>query len=125
MEKSYTKKEKVGWSIFLTMIAVFLIISSDPIYTFYQQPNTVETRYSNGQIKEKYTTKKAENSIQDCSGNIIKEGLYESWYLNGMKESEITFHYNKRKGKAQFWAENGQLLEKCTFANDTLQSREK
>ena len=85
---------------------------------YFQESKEVTSRYNNGQLKEKYHTKK------DCNGSFVKEGLYESWYLNGMKESEVTFKHNKREGKARFWGENGQLLEEDVFANDTLRGHQ-
>jgi hypothetical protein len=45
----------------------------------------LETRYDNGQLKEKYALRK------DSEGNYIKHGKYVSWYENGEKKQEGEF----------------------------------
>lgn len=45
----------------------------------------METRYDNGQLKEKYALRK------DSEGNYIKHGKYISWYENGEKKQEGEF----------------------------------
>ena len=61
----------------------------------------LETRYDNGQLKEKYEVRK------DNEGNYIKHGSYVSWYEEGQKKQEGFYKNNKKNGNHIFWYENG------------------
>lgn len=68
-----------------------------------------ETKYENGQIKEKYSV------IQDKNGNFLRDGEYIKYYENGQKEEEKNYKNGKAEGLYKFWYKNGQLGEEYNF----------
>jgi antitoxin component YwqK of YwqJK toxin-antitoxin module len=111
-----------------------------------------ETKYDNGQIKEKYYVK------LDRDGNYLRDGRYLRWYKNGHKEvegfykngkisdtndipfsgqdgkwffwydngqkrKEMNFHHDNREGLAVGWYDNGQMNIKCFYKSDKLDGK--
>ena len=72
---------RLGKNILITLVLAGLCLAGCT--------RKLETRYDNGQLKEKYAVKK------DAEGNYIKQGIYESWYENGQKKQKGTFKDDK------------------------------
>jgi len=80
---------------------------------YCQSPHTINTLYNNGQIKETYSV------IKNSSGSFIKQGKYECWYFNGMKEAEIYYDHNKPITLKR-WSANGVLLPNKYLPEDFI-----
>jgi len=74
--------------------------------------NKKEIKYTNGKIKEIY-----EVSVNEL-GEEIRDGKFESWYENGVKESEGEYMDNVKFGYWKFWTEKGDLKEEGEYYND-------
>lgn len=61
----------------------------------------IETRHQSNNLNEKYEVRR------NNSGNFIKDGKYEKWYENGLKECEGEYMEEKKFGYWIFWYENG------------------
>jgi len=72
--------------------------------------NKIELRYSNGKTKEKFEVKELDSEIKD--------GKYESWYENGITESEGEYIDNVKFGYWKFWTDKGTLKEEGEYFND-------
>ena len=73
---------------------------------YFNKHETIEARYPNGQLKEKYEV------IQDTLGNYVKDGQYTSWHENGMKQSAGEYVDGKINGEWIRWFQSGNLLSK-------------
>lgn len=78
----------------------------------------IETKYKNGNLKEKFEITLNEN------GNYIKDGKYEKWYENGIKECEGEYMDGKKFGYWKFWAENGDLKEENEYDEFNIEQSE-
>ena len=47
----------------------------------------------------------------DAGKEKVQEGLWRTWYDNGIQESEMTFVRGKRVGHCRFYYENGQIRQ--------------
>lgn len=73
--------------------------------------DTIETRWPNGHLKEKWIQKT--DSIGD--GGTLKEGTYTSWHENGQMSSTVYYWHGKEEGWWHAWHENGQLKEEGQY----------
>lgn len=73
------------------------------------------------------TTKDGESIIKYSSGNVKmhgmmkagkREGLWKSFYENGLKWSETTFEAGIKNGRTSTWYENGKKRYDGFFTND-------
>lgn len=106
---SGNNKKKYIFALFF-----FIILTCALIYFF--KPVIIETKFANGQLKERYEIK------TDNQGNEMYNGLYEAWYESGQLKAKGEFKnrlisdnstgstgipLGGRQGKWILWYENG------------------
>jgi len=69
----------------------------------------IESRYENGQLKERYYL------WHDANNESEINGPYEAWYENGQKKTECNYYAGKQNGLRQEWYRNGQLKLQANF----------
>ena len=57
----------------------------------------------------------------DGKGNLRKQGMWESFYESGRKESEASFKDGNRHGPRTSWFENGQKKSEGTYSDGELE----
>lgn len=87
------------------LISFFLSCSSTEIR---------ETKYENGQIKEKFFVTKTKD------GSFVNEGVYEKWYQNGQLALKGEYSGGKKINKWVQWYESGKIENEAFFENDSL-----
>jgi len=75
---------------------------------------TRETRYENGQPKEKFSV------LETKDGSFIKDGEYNTWYPGDKPETAGQYENGKKTGNWKNWYLNGQLKDDCNYTRDTL-----
>ena len=75
-------------------------------------------RIANTKVVKKYFpgTNKIEFETEYFKGK--KDGLFRSWYKNGILYEEITYKEGKKHGLSRHWYQNGQLQQEYTYKND-------
>lgn len=72
----------------------------------------VEIKYQNGNINEKF------EATLNNKDEYIKDGRYEKWFENGIKECEGEYMDGKKFGYWKYWYENGDLKEEGEYLDD-------
>ena len=51
-------------------------------------------------------------------------GVYTSEFSDGSRQFEIAYAYGKLNGVMRRWAQNGQLILECNYANDVKEGKQ-
>lgn len=74
-----------------------------------------EEKYSNGNLKEKFSVIETEN------GSFLKHGAYKAWHSNGSIKLQGSYSKGKRTGLWHAWHQNGQKESDANFKDELLQ----
>ncbi len=108
---------------------IFAVLVFSVVFIGCAKTEIRETKYNNGQTKERYTV------VKDKEGNYLWDGNYSCWYENGQvkctgsysrrKPADTTvdatgIHIGGRVGKWDLWYENGQKSQDCAYKDGKL-----
>jgi antitoxin component YwqK of YwqJK toxin-antitoxin module len=71
-------------------------------------------RFPTGKIREMWTEKGSEGKP------TVREGLFQSFYADGAKQSEVQYHGGKKDGEARSWDPQGKLFFHGEYKDDFL-----
>lgn len=99
---------------FMKSQGLFLFPSLFLLLIFCDSRELRETKYPSGQVQSRYYSKR------DAQNNYVADGLFTSWYENGQKKMEATFHNGKLNGIQTQWYENGQKSTEIALKDDKM-----
>lgn len=99
---------------FLSTILFLVMISAGNSFAWYDTKfDTVETKWSNGNLQEFYTRA----WFLGNEKGFRPHGRYNSWYENGQMKEQGHYDWNVKMGIWITWYEDGSPKEEATFIN--------
>jgi uncharacterized protein len=99
---------------YLRMAAIICILTGKMVYAWDSTKiDTVENRYDNGRLKEKY-----QRVLSGGNDEYYKYGFYRSWYPNGQMEWDGHYAENGKIGVWMKWDSLGCRVEETSYIGD-------